>query len=47
LREAWDGQTLKFSFRRIVGERVMNQWHEVVQIANTIKFSDEPDAVIW
>jgi hypothetical protein len=46
LSEAWDGQTLKFSFRRIVGERVMNQWHEVVQIASNIQFYEEPDTVI-
>jgi hypothetical protein len=46
LSEAWDGQTLKLSFRMAVGERVMNQWYEVVQIANSIQFSDEPDTII-
>jgi hypothetical protein len=47
LSEAWDGQTLKISFRRKVGERMMNQWYEVVQIASSIQFSEEPDTVIW
>jgi hypothetical protein len=47
LREAWDGHTLKFSFRRTIGEWVMNQWHEVVQIASAIQFSEESDVVIW
>jgi hypothetical protein len=46
LSEAWDGQTLKFSFRMAVGERVMNQWYEVVQIVNSIQFYDEPDTII-
>jgi hypothetical protein len=41
VREAWDGKNLKFSFRRTVDVRVMNQWLEVVQIASCLEFSDE------
>jgi hypothetical protein len=30
VRDAWDDNILKFSFRRIVDRRVMDQWLEVV-----------------
>jgi hypothetical protein len=36
VREAWDGENLKFTFRRMVDNRIMNQWHELVQIASSI-----------
>jgi hypothetical protein len=38
---------LKFTFRRTVDRNLMNQWDEVVQIANSIQFSEEEDALIW
>jgi hypothetical protein len=47
LREAWDGHNLKFTFRRTVRRKVMDQWYELIQIASGIQFSDEEDAVIW
>jgi hypothetical protein len=30
-----------------VGERLMNMWDEVVQLATTICFSNEEDNLIW
>jgi hypothetical protein len=37
---------MKFSFRRTIDRRVMNQWLEVVQIAFRLEFSEEQDAII-
>jgi hypothetical protein len=46
IKEAWDGVNLKFTFRRIVNVRVMNLWHELVQIASSISFNEEED-IVW
>jgi hypothetical protein len=37
---------MKFSFRRTIDRRVMNQWLEVVQTAFRLEFSEEQDAII-
>jgi hypothetical protein len=29
VEDAWDGYNLKFTFRRIINRRVMDQWEEV------------------
>jgi hypothetical protein len=47
LKEAWDGDSLKFTFRRTVDRRTLEQWHELTQIASVIQFSDDKDAMIW
>jgi hypothetical protein len=47
VRDAWDGVSLKYSFRRTVNTNVMNQWLEVVQIAESLNFSNTKDAIIW
>jgi hypothetical protein len=47
IKEAWDGVNLKFTFRRTVNVRVMNLWHELVQIASSISFNEEEDAIVW
>jgi hypothetical protein len=47
LVEAWDGSNLRFTFKRTVDRRVMDLWLELVQITESIRFSDEPDALIW
>jgi hypothetical protein len=41
LAEAWDGCNLRFTFRRTVNRRVMNQWLELLQIASDISFNEE------
>jgi hypothetical protein len=38
---------LKFIFRRTVNIRVMNLWHELVQIVSSISFNEEDDAIVW
>jgi len=47
IHEAWDGATLRFSFRRSFPPALMDAWLEIVQIAESIVFTDEPDAPIW
>jgi hypothetical protein len=45
--EAWDGSSLKFTFRRNVSPQLMEMWLELLGIAESINFSEEPDAVVW
>jgi hypothetical protein len=45
--EAWDGTNLKFTFRRTVNRRDLNLWYELQDIARSICYSEEPDAIIW
>jgi hypothetical protein len=45
--DLWDGCNLKCTFRRTVDARLGRLWLEIVQIASTITFSKEEDALIW
>jgi hypothetical protein len=45
--ELWDGQNLKITFRRCFDHNLMIQWYELVQIASSIQFSKESDALVW
>jgi hypothetical protein len=47
MSEAWDDENIKFTYRRIVNHRVMNQWYEVLRIASSISFKEEDDSIIW
>jgi hypothetical protein len=47
IREAWDGENLKFSFRRTLNSRIMQIWLELVEIARCILLTDEEDVMIW
>jgi hypothetical protein len=47
LADAWDGTSLKFTFRRTVGRRVMDQWLELLQVVSSVRFNDETDTLIW
>jgi hypothetical protein len=40
LREAWDGKTLRFTFRRNVDERLMQQWLELKQIFEDVQYEE-------
>jgi hypothetical protein len=44
--DLWDGQNLKCTCRRTVSENLYRVWQEVVQIASTINFSSEEDALV-
>jgi hypothetical protein len=47
LKDDWDGENLKFTLRRTVDRRTLEQWHELIQIASNIQFSNDMDAIIW
>jgi hypothetical protein len=38
---------LKFTFRITVNRRFLNLWYELQEIARSIRYSEEPDAIIW
>jgi hypothetical protein len=44
---AWDGVQLKISFRRCFSHELMIKWYEILEIAKSIQFHEEPDALIW
>jgi hypothetical protein len=45
--DAWDGTTLKFSFRRTVSPLLINMWDEIISIAESVVFSNDPDSIVW
>jgi hypothetical protein len=47
IADAWDGVQLKISFRRCFSHELMLKWYEIVEIAKSIQFTQEPDALIW
>jgi hypothetical protein len=47
LAEAWDGRNLRVTFRRTVNRRAMDQWLELLQITDSVCFSEELDTLIW
>jgi hypothetical protein len=47
VRDVWDRVNLRFTFRRTISSDVMAQWLEVLQIAESLVFSDAEDAIIW
>jgi hypothetical protein len=46
LREASDGEILRFTFRRIIDRRLFEQWQELLQIVDSMQFSEEDDTII-
>jgi hypothetical protein len=47
VRDIWDGQEIRGTFRRTFSEEMMVQWQELLVIANTINFSKDEDKLIW
>jgi hypothetical protein len=45
--DAWDGSHLRFTFKRIVNQRLWNQWLELIQISTSIHLTDDKDSIIW
>jgi hypothetical protein len=45
--DLWDGSVLKCTFRRGFDQRLMNLWLEIVQLASTISFTEDEDALVW
>jgi hypothetical protein len=44
--EASDGEILRFTFRRIIDRRLFEQWQELLQIVDSMQFSEEDDTII-
>lgn len=42
-----DGTELKCTFRTCFDQRLMNLWLEIIQLASTISFTNDEDALIW
>jgi hypothetical protein len=47
VRDVWDSQHLRLTFKRIIDSRTMALWYELIQTASDIQFEDEEDAIIW
>jgi hypothetical protein len=47
IRELWDGEQIRGTFRRIFSDEMMVSWLEIIEIAKTISYSDENDQLIW
>jgi hypothetical protein len=47
IADLWGGECLKCTFRRTVSQNLMDDCHEVVQLASTISFSGEENWMIW
>jgi hypothetical protein len=47
IRDLWDGEQIRGTFRRIFSEEMMTNWLELIEIAKTISFTDENDQLIW
>jgi hypothetical protein len=47
IKDVWDGNTLKLTFRRYFSDSLMEQWFELERVANNISFSNDCDSLIW
>jgi hypothetical protein len=47
VRDLWDGQQIRGTFRRTFTDEMMVQWQELLVIASTINFSEDEDQPIW
>ena len=47
VRDVWDAETLKLTFRRNFDNKMMEQWYQLVEIAKEITFDGDSDALIW
>ena len=47
VNEVWDDQCLKLSFRRNFSDILMEQWFQLEEIAKSITFTAELNALIW
>lgn len=45
--EVWDENQLKLTFRRNFDDTLMEQWHQLVEIAGSVTLTDDTDALIW
>lgn len=45
IEELWDGGNLKWTLRRCVSQKIVNQWDKVLKIASTIRFNEEDELI--
>jgi len=46
IAELWDGEILKYTLKRNMGDVLMKQWYDVLQFASTITLNNNEDALI-
>ena len=47
IKQVWDGQVLRLTFRRTVSENLMNMWYELLSIAENLNLQEDNDQIIW
>ena len=47
VQSVWDGTSLKLTFRRNFSPRLMQLWYELREVAASISFSTDADALVW
>jgi hypothetical protein len=47
IHQVWDGTHLKLTFRRNFSTSLMQQWYELENVASSISFNNDIDALIW
>lgn len=47
IRDIWNGEVLRLSFRRNVSERLMLMWDELNYVTGSIQLSSEEDQIMW
>ena len=47
IAESWDGEQIRVTFRRCFDQRLLYQWFEILQIAQSLHLSDEDDCLLW
>jgi hypothetical protein len=47
IKEIWDGEELRLSFRRCFDNKLLLQWEELKAIVQQLRLMDEPDQMVW
>jgi hypothetical protein len=47
IKEIWDGNDLRLSFRRCFDDKLLMQWGELKAIVQQLQLTDEPDQMVW
>lgn len=47
IRQIWDGENLKLTFRRTFSPALMNTWYELEAIVGSIVYTEDSDSLVW
>lgn len=47
VKQIWDGETIKLSFRRSFSPRMMELWYELEVIVSSVSFNNDTDSLVW